>query len=217
MTTDTVELERPRRWLRHWVYIPPTLAAMVTVLLILARFEWQPFNIPSASMAPTIEVGDFVFVRHYRFIAPQRGDVAVFLVREDGYHYVKRIVGMPGDRLRLAAGEVYINGVPLQRRRIEDYQIPEDVSVRGPDPQYVEIAPGGRQYRILKRGGFPERDNRPEIVVPPDRYYMLGDNRDNSVDSRDPKIGFVALDDLVGRTDAIFWSARPSRIGKTID
>jgi signal peptidase I len=188
---------------------------MVTVLLILARLEWQPFNIPSASMSPTMEVGDFVFVRHYRFIEPQRGDVAVFQSHLQGRpDFVKRIVGMPGDRLRLVGGEVHINGVPLQRQRIEDYRLSR---ISGSQPQYVEIAPGGRHYRILKGEGFPERDNQAEITVPRDHYYMLGDNRDNSLDSRDPQVGLAAREELVGRMDAFFWSARPSRIGKTID
>jgi signal peptidase I len=70
---------------------------------------------------------------------------------------------------------------------------------------------------MLKGEGFPERDNRPEIVVPPDRYYMLGYHRDNSLDGRDAQIGLVARDDLVGRMEMIFWSARPSRIGNTVD
>lgn len=208
MTTNSSESQRRRSWLRRWVYLPPIAAAILVTLLVLAWLEWQPFSIPSGSMVPTLEAGDYAFAWHYHFIKPQRGDVAVFRTRvQGGTDFVKRIVGMPGDRLRLAAGEIYINGVPLQRRRIEDKKA----------PQYVEIAPGGRQYRILKGEGFPERDNRPEIVVPPDHYYMLGDNRDNSLDSRDAEIGLVAGDDLIGRMEMIFWSQQPSRIGKTVD
>jgi signal peptidase I len=100
-----------RRYLGHWVFIPPTLAAMVVVPLLLARLEWQPFSIPSASMKPTLEIGDCAFARHFHFIEPRSGDVVVFETHDT--HFVKRIVGMPGDRLRLAAGAIYINGIPL--------------------------------------------------------------------------------------------------------
>jgi signal peptidase I len=209
-----IEPPQRRRWLRHWVYIPTTLAAMVVVPLLLARLEWQPFSIPSASMEPTLEIGDYAFARHFHFIEPRRGDVVVFETHDT--YFVKRIVGMPGDRLRLVAGAVHIDGVPLQRLPVADDQTPKGSQPRR-QQQYVEIAPGGRAYRVFKREGFPERDNRPEIVVPPDRYYMLGENRDNSVDSRDAQIGLVARDDLVGRMEMIFWSAQPSRIGKTVD
>jgi signal peptidase I len=93
-----------RRYLRHWIYIPPTLAAIVVTLLLLARLEWQPFSIPSGSMEPTLEIGDYAFARHFHFIEPRRGDVVVFETHDT--YFVKRIVGMPGDRLRLAAGAI---------------------------------------------------------------------------------------------------------------
>lgn len=164
---------------------------------------------------PTLEIGDYAFARHFHFIEPRRGDVVVFETHDT--YFVKRIVGRPGDRLRLAAGAIYINGIPLQRLPVADDRAPKGSEPRRQQPQYVEIPPGGRRYRILKGEGFPERDNRPEIVVPPDRYYTLGDHRDNSLDSRDAQIGLVARDDLVGRIDMIFWSAQPNRIGKTVD
>ena len=206
-----------------------TLRTIIYALLIagvVRTFLFQPFNIPSGSMIPTLLVGDYLFVSKYsygysRYSMPfglgffsgrilggeaERGDVAVFrhppLNRDD---FIKRLVGVPGDRIQVTEGRLHLNGTIVPRRRIEDH-VTRDFrgSVRRV-PQYVETLPGGRTYTV--REGLGDRggaDNTREFVVPAGHYFAMGDNRDDSNDSR--SWGFVPAQNLVGRAEIIFFS-----------
>ena len=206
-----------------------TVRTIIYALLIagvVRTFAFQPFNIPSGSMIPTLRIGDYLFVSKFSYGysrysmplgigffngrifggAPDRGDVAVFRYpptnRED---FIKRIVGMPGDRVQMVAGRLHINGEAVPRRRIEDHLSRNQRGQVRRAPQYEETLPNGRTYVI--RESFGDRgpaDNTPEFVVPANNYFAMGDNRDNSFDSRE--WGFVPLRNIKGRARMVWLS-----------
>ena len=206
-----------------------TVRTIIYALLIagvVRTFAYQPFNIPSGSMIPTLLIGDYLFVSKFSYgysryafplgigffngrilgNTPQRGDVAVFrhppTNRED---FIKRIVGMPSDRIQMISGRLHINGEVVARRRIEDHLSRDALGQVRRVPQYEETLPNGRTYVI--REGFGDRgpaDNTREFVVPPGNYFAMGDNRDDSNDSRG--WGFVPADNLIGRAEILFYS-----------
>ena len=223
-----------------------TIKVIVQALLIaffVRTFLYQPFNIPSASMYPTLMVGDYLFVSklsygyskysfNFSFGAmgktlinccpidfpgrvvladtPKRGDVAVFKLPTDTeIDYIKRVIGLPGDRIQMRDGVLFINGEAVKKERIEDY-IDNERGGEGsghPIRQYEETLPNGVKYRVLDQIPLGGADNTQEYVVPANRYFMMGDNRDNSEDSRFlDHVGYVPIENFVGRADIIFFS-----------
>jgi len=204
-----------------------TFVYAILIALAIRTVAFEPFNIPSGSMIPTLLVGDYLFVSKYSygysryslplgiplisgrifFTAPERGDVAVFkLPRDNSTDYIKRVIGLPGDRLQMKDGRLYINGEMVKRERIADYVDPD---VRRPVLQYIETLPNGKRHRVLEsQGDNGTLDNTKEFTVPAGHYFMMGDNRDNSSDSRDPGggVGFVPAENLVGRAEFLFFS-----------
>jgi len=208
-----------------------TVLIAVGIALFIRTFAYEPFNIPSGSMIPTLLVGDYLFVsklsygysRHslplslplipgrVLFSEPERGDVAVFKLPSDNRtDYIKRIVGLPGDTIQVQDGILHINGEPVSRREVENYR-DEDRFGRPADvKQYVETLPNGREHRILEISDDQPNDNTGVFRVPDGHYFAMGDNRDNSVDSRFARVGFVPKDNLVGRAEVIFYSTAAS-------
>ncbi len=206
-----------------------TVVYAVLIALVVRTVAFEPFNIPSKSMVPTLLVGDYLFVSKYSygysrhslplslhlfdgrilFRPPQRGDVLVFKVPSDNRtDYIKRVMGLPGDHIQVTHRVVYINGKPVERKSIGDYV---EHDARGGTQlytQYIETLPNGRQHRIIEYPGSEgPADNTPEYVVPEDHYFMMGDNRDNSQDSRFLNVvGYVPVENLVGRAEIIFFS-----------
>lgn len=201
-------------------------AGLIAIGIRTVAFE--PFNIPSGSMIPTLLIGDYLFVSKYSYgysrhsmpfspnlfsgrilgQMPQRGDVAVFKVpRDNATDYIKRIVGLPGDRVQMRAGQLYINGELVPRRLLGDY-IAQDTGVRVQVRRFAETLPGGRVHDIVKMTDQGGLNDTQEFKVPADHVFAMGDNRDNSSDSRDPTsgVGFIPLENLVGRAEFIFLS-----------
>ena len=210
--------------------IVETIKTVVYAMLIaigIRTVAFEPFNIPSGSMIPTLLVGDYLFVSKYSYgysrfslplspplfsgrifgHPPERGDVAVFkLPRDTSVDYIKRIIGLPGDRIQMIHGQLFINGTQVQRDPIGDYVADGD----GPKmllKEYVETLPGGRRHDILKASDDQPLDNTQEYKVPDGYVFAMGDNRDNSLDSRvQNAVGFIPMENLVGRAEFIFFS-----------
>ncbi|SOD94341.1 signal peptidase I [Caenispirillum bisanense] len=203
-----------------------TVIYAVLIAVVVRTVAFEPFNIPSGSMIPSLLIGDYLFVSKYsygysrysfpfgmppfdgRVLAdePQRGDVAVFkFPRDNKTDYIKRVVGLPGDRIQMQAGRLVINGEVVPRERIEDYVERDPLGNTRRFAQYIETLPGGTQHRIIEMGDDRMSDDTREFVVPDGHYFMMGDNRDNSDDSRG-NVGFVPFENFVGRAEVLFFS-----------
>jgi len=198
------------------------------IAVVIRTFLFQPFNIPSGSMMATLLVGDYLFVSkytygysHYSFpfsppvfsgrifgSGPKRGDVVVFrLPREDSTDYIKRVIGLPGDRIQMIDGVLQINGEPIKRERAEDFVGQEDGPGIKRIKRWKETLPNGVVYYTLDLVDNSFYDNTNVYTVPADHYFMMGDNRDNSTDSRVlSQVGYVPLENIVGRAELIFFS-----------
>jgi len=218
-----------------WDAIKTVAYALLIALVIRAVFV-QPFNIPSESMVPTLLKGDYLFVTKYPYgfskhslpfspplfmgrifgHQPKRGDVIVFkLPSDDKTDYIKRLVGLPGDHIQVLDGILQINGTPVARERIEDDVETDPYGGVRRVPQYRETLPNGVSYNTLDSDPDGTYDTTEEFIVPPNHYFMMGDNRDNSMDSRaapnyqyprNGGVGFVPFENLVGRAEFIFFS-----------
>ena len=200
----------------------------VVIAVIIRSFLFQPFNIPSSSMKPTLLIGDFLFVSKYsygysrhslpfspnifagRVMAdePERGDVVVFKLPSDNRtDFIKRVVGLPGDTIQMRQGTVWLNGQPIEREAagmfIDLRSDGREVSI----PRYLETLPSGRQYYTLDQVENGPADNTGVYTVPTGHYFLMGDNRDNSADSRVMRyVGFVPHENLVGPAKILFFS-----------
>jgi signal peptidase I len=207
-----------------------TVRVVIHALLIafvIRTFLFQPFNIPSGSMRDTLLIGDYLFVSKYSYgyshfsfpfspplfsgrilgRDPQRGDVVVFrLPRDDSTDYIKRVIGLPGDKIQVREGLLYINGEPVKRERLADFR--DDETAGAFAKRWRETLPNGVSYetRDLTDAGF--LDNTKVFEVPAGHYFMMGDNRDNSQDSRTSQVGYVPFENLVGKAQIIFFSVK---------
>lgn len=198
----------------------------VVIALGIRTLAFEPFNIPSGSMIPTLLIGDYLFVSKSSYgysryslplglplfdgrvmqSGPQRGDVAVFkLPRDTSKDYIKRVIGLPGDTVQMRGGRLYINGEEVPRQRVADYVAREPDGSVLRFQRYVETLPGGVQHVIIENGDNNRFDDTRLFTVPADHYFMMGDNRDNSADSR-ADVGFVPLENFVGRAEFLFLS-----------
>jgi signal peptidase I len=187
-----------------WPYAA-ALALTGLTIVVLRVFFFRPFDAPSVSMVPGINQGDYFLValRAYASRDPERGDVVVFNAADGAY--VKRVAGIPGDRVQMKQGVLFLNGKAVPRRRVED--LVDDYQVApGRVAQYLETLPSGRSYRTVDIA-VTGLDEPPEYRVPAGHYFVLGDNRDNSNDSR-LDVGFVAREDIVGRAAVKYIDGR---------
>ncbi len=225
-----------------WETIKVVVQALA-IAFFVRTFLYQPFNIPSESMYPTLKVGDYLFVSKlsygygkYSFNfsigigspwfkccpvdfagrkvlpdSPARGDVAVFKYPADtNVDYIKRVIGLPGDRIQMKEGVLHINGEVVKKERVEDYVDQQGPGGGQPVPQFMETLPNGVTYRVLDLDANGSADTTEEYLVPPGHYFMMGDNRDNSQDSRYlDKVGYVPIENYMGRADVIFFSVSP--------
>jgi signal peptidase I len=223
-----------------------TIKVIIQALLIafvIRTFFFQPFNIPSGSMIPTLRIGDYLFVNKLsygygpysfnfslnvfgidlfkfgpvpisgRVLAdePDRGDVVVFKLPTDNEtDYIKRVIGLPGDSIQVRDGIVYLNGEPIPREPLADFAEFDEISTSQQIRQYRETLPNGASYIVHHIMENSVGDNTQEYVVPPGHFFMMGDNRDNSTDSRFlGQVGYVPYENLVGKATIIFFSHRP--------
>ncbi|UUP18994.1 signal peptidase I [Nitratireductor thuwali] len=206
-----------------------TVSVIVQALLlalVIRTFLFQPFSIPSGSMRPTLLEGDYLFVTKWAYgysrhslpfsppifsgrifgSAPERGDVAVFkLPTNTSIDYIKRVIGLPGDRIQMREGVLHINGEPVEREKLGVIDDPDITEMTRPVDVYRETLPNGVSYETLDLSPNSIGDDTREFVVPEGHYFMMGDNRDNSTDSRF-SVGFVPAENLVGRANVIFFS-----------
>lgn len=196
-------------WLAAIVYIP-----LATMAALVWPAGWRSFSIPSGSSLPGIQFGDVIIadVRGSN-VMPDYGDVVVFVYpRDHSIDYIKRVIGLPGDHVQLRRGLLYLNDQVVARQPIEHFPV-DDGDLHMVLNQYTETLPNRRSYPIVKATDDGIWNNTPEYVVPPNAFFVLGDNRDNSVDSRMVNaVGFVPLQNLIGKAWTITWSRDHARI-----
>jgi len=204
-----------------------TIVYAALIAAVIRTFFFEPFNIPSGSMIPTLQVGDFLFVAKYSYgfshfsfpfsppifsgrifgSLPHRGDVAVFRYpRDTSEDYIKRIIGLPGDHIQMREGVLYINGVEAVRTPIGPYTA-DDAGRKTDTEEFSEALPGGPEHDILKATDEGWVNNTQEYVVPDGTFFAMGDNRDDSADSRFADgVGYVPMENLIGKAEFIFFS-----------
>jgi signal peptidase I len=208
------------------------IVAIVMIVFLAKGALAEPFYVPSGSMEPTLLIGDTLLALKYPYgysgaslpfqitlpetgrvfgATPKRGDIVVFRSPADrSQAWVKRVVGLPGDRIQMREGVLFINGRPVKLTPDGIGAAEEDDGSGQPAHRYIETLPGGVTHTIFKIRDNSRFDNTPEVLVPPDRLFVMGDNRDNSADSRvsvrEGGVGLLPMDNLVGRVDAIVGS-----------
>ncbi|RJG45820.1 signal peptidase I [Mesorhizobium sp. DCY119] len=206
-----------------------TVSVIVQALLlalVIRTFLFQPFSIPSGSMRPTLLEGDYLFVTKWSYgfsryslpfgpdlfsgriwgSDPARGDVVVFKFPPNpSLDYIKRVIGLPGDKVQMKDGQLFINGTAVPREKVGEINNPDITEVNRPVDVYRETLPNGVSYDTLDLTPNSIGDNTREFVVPEGHFFMMGDNRDNSTDSRF-NVGYVPSENLVGKANIIFFS-----------
>jgi signal peptidase I len=215
-----------------WIRTIADIAVIVLIVLAAKTAIAEPFYVPSGSMEPTLLIGDELLATKFAYgysaaslpsflvlpntrrvlsTLPKRGDVVVFRWPGDRSQvWVKRVIGLPGDRIGLRSGKVWINGMPVGLRLAGTGEAEVENGGAVLAARYIETLPGGYEHPIFKvvaRGAY---DDTSDVVVPPDHLFVMGDNRDNSADSRVPVraggVGLLPVEDLVGRVDAVVGS-----------
>ena len=203
-----------------------TIVYAILIAVVIRSFWFEPFKIPSGSMYPTLYIGDYLFVSKYTYgyskhslpfslplfkgriwkDAPWRGDVIVFKNPQDNAtDYIKRVIGLPGDKIKLEKGRLFINGKMLERKQEEEFVLRNKFGGADRFRQYVEVLPEGKEHLILEVSDHEPNDEFEEVEVPKGSYFMMGDNRVRSDDSR-VNVGFVPEENLIGKARFLFFS-----------
>ncbi len=245
---ETGKPAKPAKPAKQEDSFPVFLLKLAVIVVVFRSFIFSPFNIPSESMLPRLMNGDYLLASKWsygfsryslpfsvpllpesRLLAstPERGDVVIFKQPPlKDVDYIKRVIGLPGDHVQMQDGVLWLNGAPVPKVKIADFEIPVSANTRCVSPQfeakdaqnndvcryprYRETLPGGRSYDVLDLGNRPQ-DNTIEFIVPEGHLFLMGDNRDNSEDSRfeavpGQGIGMVPMDNLVGRARIMMFS-----------
>ncbi|SCA55094.1 Signal peptidase I [Candidatus Terasakiella magnetica] len=201
----------------------------IVLALGIRTIAYEPFNIPSGSMKPTLLIGDYLFVSKFSYgystyslpfgvnlfdgrvleTQPERGDVAVFKLPTDtSKDYIKRIVGLPGDKIQVVEGILHINGEAVKREEVGEFVTRNQHGSVQRVTKYIETLPNGVVHEIAEENdNWHWSDSTPVYTVPPEHYFAMGDNRDHSQDSRWlTEVGFIPAKNLVGRAEFLFYS-----------
>ncbi|HVV93600.1 MAG TPA: signal peptidase I [Hyphomicrobiales bacterium] len=215
-----------------WLGLLADIAVALLVVTVAKTAIAEPFYVPSGSMEPTLQIGDAVVAAKFAYgysaaslptalplgptrrilgALPARGDVVVFRWPGDRSQiWVKRVIGLPGDRIAVRDGQVVINGTPVGLRRDGNGRIERDDGSSVTAARFVETLPGGRSHLIFLTAPGSPLENTPPVVVPPHDLFVMGDNRDDSADSRVPRadggVGLLPVANLVGKVDAVVGS-----------
>ena len=206
-------MRRKRGW--SWLVYPAAALGFVLLASVsLAPSYIHSYSIPAASMRPKLQVGDYIFawVGDYAAHPPERGEIALFLHKDTTF--VKRVIGLPGDTLQMKSGRLWINGAEVDRQADGTETDAEFGTVF---QRYRETLPNGVRYPILERDDASMLDETEAFQVPADSYFVMGDNRDNSNDSRVAAFGAVPKDKFTDRPLWIYFSRTASRIGTRIN
>ncbi|MDC3089528.1 signal peptidase I [bacterium] len=204
----------------------------IFIALLIRSFIFEPFNIPSGSMKPNLLVGDFIFVSKYSYgfskhslpfsiplipgkifsNTPERGDVVVFKTPENNTtDYIKRVIGLPGDKIEIKNGIIFINGSEILRKKLSDFIDTDNKTINKRVRMYDEYF-FNKEIKILDITDNGIADNTQLFNVPENHFFVMGDNRDNSQDSRFiNSVGFIPMKNLVGKAQFIFFSLENSR------
>ncbi len=216
--------KKPEKKTESWGSFFKTLAIAVIFATIVRSFFYEPFHIPSSSMKPNLLIGDYIFVSKssygyskYSFpfsldlfsgrvfqSTPKRGDVLVFRLPSDpNINYIKRLIGLPGDKIQVIDGQVFINETKVNKEYLDDFTDEDGSKIK----RFTETLPEGKKITVIDQYPEAPQDNTGLYIVPKGHYFMMGDNRDNSQDSRFLNaVGYVPEENLVGKAKIIFFS-----------
>ena len=207
-----------------------TVLYAILIALVIRTVAYEPFNIPSGSMKPTLLIGDYLFVSKFAYgysnysvgfgtdlnlldgrlfgAEPERGDIVVFRKPTDtSIDFIKRLVGLPGDTIQVLDGVLHINGTAVELQETEPFLDMRCSGVATEVPELIETLPNGVRHPVLNASNNSKHDNTDLFVVPDGHYFMMGDNRDHSNDSRAMNsVGFVPAENLIGRAEFLFFS-----------
>ncbi|QIT36323.1 signal peptidase I [Wolbachia endosymbiont of Brugia pahangi] len=208
-----------------------SLFFLLLTALSIRSFLFEPFHIPSGSMKSTLLEGDYIFTSKYSYgyskysfpfspnifngrifyTPPKRGDIIVFKpTRNDNIRFVKRVIGTPGDKVQMIKGELYLNDQKVERKQIEsffDYESSHSI------PRYIEALPNGKEHEILIDNVSNKLSyGTPVYYVPNNQFFVMGDNRNNSLDSRFPEVGFVPMENIIGRVSIVGLSFKLGKV-----
>ncbi|MBA8758585.1 signal peptidase I [Wolbachia pipientis] len=228
-------MEKSEELSKNWVIRTGRFLSSLFFLLLIAlsirSFLFEPFHIPSGSMKSTLLEGDHVFTSKYSYgyskhsfpfspnifssrifyTPPKHGDIIVFKpTRNESVRFVKRVIGTPGDKVQMIEGELYLNDQKVERRQIESFS---DYESNRSIPRYIETLPNGREHEILIDNISNKLSyNTPVYYVPDDQFFVMGDNRNNSFDSRFPEIGFIPTENIIGRVTMVNLSFKLEKV-----
>jgi signal peptidase I len=221
-----VEKKARRSELRDTIVV---IVEALIIAVIFRTFLFQPFSIPTASMQSTLMIGDYFVASKFTwgygkysfpiplpfngqilsFAQPTRGDITVFRPVPQNEDYIKRVIGLPGDRIQMVGGILHINGTPVQRELVGESTDTDSYGMTVPVHLYRETLPNGVSHTIQEISDDAPLDNTGEYLVPAGHYFMMGDNRDRSQDSRVLNaVGYVPAGNLIGKAEARFFSIK---------